>query len=96
VNSALQARCHAAIDRFVSQRDPASAFLSRFDELWAEGETQDADSVLRSVRHLCLAYAHALAPGAGYRVREEQFRVEVQSLILHRPSIGHTPVNSPD
>jgi len=94
LNNALEARCHAAVDRFVSQRDTASAFLARFEELLGCAESQDIDIVLRSIQKLCLAYTAALEPGAGCRVSEEQFRVEVQSLTARRACLGPSGVRS--
>ena len=38
--------------------------------------------VLASINGLCVAYSNSLAPSRGYRVSEEQFRKEVQSLAL--------------
>jgi hypothetical protein len=82
---------------FVEQRVSAAAFMTRFRHLWECDGAEGVDSVvamsgaphnqaslygvLDSINTLCETFARNLPSGCGYRVSEEQFRKEVQSLV---------------
>ena len=83
------------VDDFVAERTGACAFIPRFQHLWRCDCAQGIDAataaatradraglygVLDSVNELCADYAGSLPPGQGYRVSEEQFRKEIESL----------------
>jgi hypothetical protein len=75
---------------FVAQRLSAAAFIARFRHLW-RGALHDQTGfygLLDSVNTLCETFAHNLPSGCGYRVSEEQFRKEVQSLVSTLPVPG--------
>ena len=94
------------LDDFVAQRVSASVFIARFRHQWQCDGAEGFDSVLAmsgashnqaglyglldSIATLCRTYAHNLPSGCGYRVSEEQFRKEVESLAgtLLRPGKG--------
>jgi len=89
---------------FVAQRLSAAAFIARFRHLWQCDGAAGIDSALAmrgalhdqtgfyglldSVNTLCETFAHNLPSGRGYRVSEEQFRKEVQSLVSTLPVPG--------
>ena len=73
----------AEVTDFVERRIKADEFLSRFSERWRRDRVAgiQVDGVLASIRGLCETYAKSLPAGAGYRVSEEQFRLEVQRVV---------------
>jgi len=89
---------------FVAQRLSAAAFIARFRHLWQCDGAEGIDSALAmsgalhnqtgfyglldSVNTLCETFAHNLPSGCGYRVSEEQFRKEVESLVATLPAPG--------
>ena len=90
-----------ALSDFVEQRVSAAVFMTRFRHLWECDGAEGVDSVLAmsdaprnqaglyglldSINTLCETFAHNLPSGCGYRVSEEQFRKEVQSLTSLLP-----------
>jgi len=94
------------LDDFVTKRVSAAAFIARFRHQWQCDGAEGIDSVLAmsraphnqaglygrlaSIDSLCRTYAHNLPSGCGYRVSEEQFRKEVESLTdsLPHPGVG--------
>ena len=84
------------LDDFAAQRVSASMFVPRFRHLWHLDQAVGIDSVqpmsgarvntaglyglLDSIDSLCGAYADNLPAGCGYRVSEEQFRKEIESM----------------
>ena len=84
------------LDDFVAQRVSAAVFIARFRHQWQCDGAEGIDSVqsmigaphnqaglyglLDSIDSLCTTYAHNLPSGCGYRVSEEQFRKEVESM----------------
>jgi len=86
---------------FVQRRASAAVFMTRFRHLWECDGAAGVDSMLAmrdaphdqaglyglldSIETLCRSYACSLPPGCGYRVSEEQFRKEVQSLVSALP-----------
>jgi len=84
------------LDDFVAQRISASVFVPRFRNLWHLDQAVGIDSVqpmsgarvntaglyglLDSIDSLCNTYVHNLPAGCGYRVSEEQFRKEIESM----------------
>ncbi len=95
-----------AISDFVEQRVSAAVFMPRFRHLWECDGAEGVDAVLAmsdaphnqaglyglldAINTLCETFAHNLPSGCGYRVSEEQFRKEVQSLV------STLPLASPD
>jgi len=89
---------------FVAQRVGAAAFIARFRQQWQCDDAEGIDSLLAmsgaphnqaglyglldSIDTLCRTYAHNLPSGCGYRVSEEQFRKEVESLTDTLPHPG--------
>jgi hypothetical protein len=89
------------LDDFVAQRLSAAAFIARLRHLWRCDGAEGIDSVvatsgdrlgqagfygvLDAVHTLCETYATNLPSGHGYRVSEEQFRKEVESLTAALP-----------
>ncbi len=89
---------------FVAQRLSAAAFIARFRHLWQCDGAEGIDSVLAtsgalhnqtglyglldSVNALCETFADNQPSGCGYRVSEEQFRKEVESLMSTLPVLG--------
>jgi len=89
---------------FVAQRLSAAAFIASFRHLWRCDGSEGIDSVLAmsggphnqsgfyglldSVNTLCETFAHNLPSGCGYRVSEEQFRKEVESLVSALPLLA--------
>ena len=92
------------LDDFVAQRVSAAVFIARFRHQWQCDGAEGIDSVLAmsgashnqaglyglldSIDTLCSTYAHNLPSGCGYRVSEEQFRKEVESLTETLPHSG--------
>ena len=92
------------LDDFVAQRVSAVVFMSRFRHLWECDGAEGVDSVLAmsgaphneaglyglldSINTLCETFARNLPSGCGYRVSEEQFRKEIQSLTSALPPAG--------
>ena len=94
------------VNDFVEERLKAVTFIPRFQHLWrcdgaaaldgalAAGGHRDDQArlygVLDSVNDLCADYTGSLPSGHGYRVSEEQFRKEVESLTssLRARNIG--------
>ncbi len=90
------------LDDFVARRVAAAVFIARFQHQWqgdgadvpaTPGATPDRAGLrglLDSIATLCATYAQTLPSGCGYRVSEEQFRKEVESLThaLPRPGAG--------
>ena len=94
------------LDDFVAQRVSAAVFMARFRHRWqcdgaqgmagvpamtgASHDRAGLQGLLDSIDGLCRTYAHNLPSGCGYRVSEEQFRKEVESLAdtLLRPGKG--------
>lgn len=90
--------CLRVVNDFVAERLKAATFIPRFQHLWQCDGAKGIDSalatigdresqaglygVLDSVNDLCTDYASSLPPGRGYRVSEEQFRKEVESLTI--------------
>ena len=95
------------LDDFVAQHVSAAVFMDRFRHLWACDGAAGIDSVLAmsdapnnqaglyglldAINGLCETFAHNLPSGCGYRVSEEQFRKEVQSLTSTLPLAGTGP-----
>ena len=89
------------VSDFVDERASAAVFMARFRHLWECDGAEGVDSVLAmsgvthdqaglyglldSINTLCGTFAHNLPSGCGYRVSEEQFRKEVQSLTSALP-----------
>ena len=89
------------LDDFVARRVSAAVFLARFRHEWqCDGAAATASvlatsgaphdqaglyGLLDSIDSLCGTYAHNLPSGCGYRVSEEQFRKEVESLTATLP-----------
>jgi len=89
---------------FVAGRVSAAVFIARFRHQWQCDGAEGIDSVLAmsgapqnqaglygrlaSIDSLCRTYAHNLPSGCGYRVSEEQFRKEVESLTDTLPRLG--------
>jgi hypothetical protein len=93
-----------ALDDFVSGRASASAFIPRFSHLWKcdrapidsstdvgrkAGSTPGFYGLMDAVNTLCETYTRSLPEGCGYRVSEEQFRREVESLVQAKKSLVH-------
>ncbi len=92
---------------FVEQRVSADVFMERFRHLRECDGVEGVDSVLAmsgaphdqaglyaildSIDTLCEAFASNLPSGCGYRVSEEQFRKEVQSLTSALPAASPEP-----
>jgi len=94
------------LDDFVAQRVSAAVFIARFRHQWQCDGAEGIDSLqamsgaphnqaglyglLDSIDSLCGTYARNLPSGSGYRVSEEQFRKEVESLTdtLSHPGTG--------
>ena len=92
------------LDDFVAQRVSASVFIARFRHQWQCDGAEGIASVLAmsgashnqaglyglldSIDTLCRTYVHNLPSGCGYRVSEEQFRKEVESLTETLPHSG--------
>ena len=94
------------LDDFVARRASAAVFISRFRHQWQCDGAEGIDSVLAmtgashnqaglyglqdSIDSLCSTYVDNLPSGCGYRVSEEQFRKEVESLTdaLPHPGLG--------
>ena len=90
-----------ALSDFVGSRVTVAVFMTRFQHLWACDGAEGVDGVLAmsgaprnqtglygvldSINTLCDAFARNLPSGCGYRVSEEQFRKEVQSLVSTLP-----------
>ena len=86
---------------FVEQRTSAAVFMTRFRHLWECDGADGVDGVLAmsdaphnqaglygfldSIARLCETFARNLPSHCGYRVSEEQFRKEVQSLTSALP-----------
>jgi hypothetical protein len=89
---------------FVARRVSAAVFIARFRHQWqgdgAEGfasaramsgaphNQAGLYGLLDSIDSLCGTYADNLPSGCGYRVSEEQFRKEVESLTDTLPQPG--------
>ncbi len=89
---------------FVEQRVSAAVFMPRFRHLWECDDAESVASVLAmsdaphnqaglyglldSINTLCETFARNLPSGCGYRVSEEQFRKEVQSLASTLPLVS--------
>jgi len=92
------------LDDFVAQRVNAAVFIARFRHQWqcdgAEGvvsvlamtgashDRAGLYGLLDSIDRLCRTYERNLPSGCGYRVSEEQFRKEVESLTDTLPHPG--------
>ena len=92
------------LDDFVAHRASAAVFMSCFEHLWECDGAEGVDSLLAmsgaphnqaglyglldSINTLCTTFAKDLPSGCGYRVSEEQFRKEVQSLTSALPLAG--------
>jgi hypothetical protein len=95
------------LDDFVARRVDAAVFITRFRHQWTcdgaagvrhvlamSGPARDQPGLyglLDSIDALCRTYAHNLPSGHGYRVSEEQFRKEVQSLTAALSLAGLHP-----
>jgi hypothetical protein len=91
------------LDDFVARRVAAAVFIARFQHQWQGDGADDPATpgaatdraglygVLDSIATLCATYAHNLPSGCGYRVSEEQFRKEVESLTHALPHPGTGP-----
>ena len=92
------------LDDFVAQRVSASVFIARFRHQWQCDGAEGIASVLAmsgashnqaglyglldSIDTLCRTYVNNLPSGCGYRVSEEQFRKEVESLVSALPLLA--------
>jgi hypothetical protein len=84
------------LGNFLGFRSSADVFISRFSHLWrcdgaplacnadvtpAFGAKPGFYGLMDSINSLCEEYSSSLPNGCGYRVSEEQFRKEVESLM---------------
>ncbi|MEO6531959.1 MAG: hypothetical protein ABIO06_00130 [Pseudolysinimonas sp.] len=91
------------LDDFVARRLDATGFIAGFRHLWRCDGADGIDGFLASkgiseqgglyglldtVNALCETYEHNLPSGSGYRVSEEQFRKEVDSILATLPLAG--------
>ena len=95
------------LDDFVAGKVSAAVFEARFRHQWQRDGAEGLDGVLAmssaprnqaglygvldSIDSLCRTYLRNLPAGCGYRVSEEQFRKEVESLARSLPPAGAGP-----
>ena len=87
------------LGNFLGCRSSADVFISRFSHLWrcdgaplvcnahvtpAFGARPGFYGLMDSINSLCEEYSSSQPNGCGYRVSEEQFRKEVESLVSQR------------
>jgi hypothetical protein len=84
------------LENFLGGRSNALVFISQFSHLWlcdgavcqiggrmalAPDSQPGFYGLMDTINSLCQQYANCLGDGCGYRVSEEQFRKEVETLM---------------